>query len=117
FSSRSRHTRFSRDWSSDVCSSDLADLDGDGMFELSMHAWNNFAFTNAAVTGADTYVYPEDGAENIFLQASGNDDLSWFNGVVVDINGDGDDEIFTRANTGTRARRTAICKNTSAVLT
>src|SRR5207302_4857044 len=34
FSSRRRHTRFSRDWSSDVCSSDLAiplripDLDG-----------------------------------------------------------------------------------------
>src|SRR5690606_40609231 len=27
FSSRRRHTRFSRDWSSDVCSSDLAALD------------------------------------------------------------------------------------------
>src|SRR5690606_39613888 len=26
FSSRRRHTRFSRDWSSDVCSSDLMDL-------------------------------------------------------------------------------------------
>src|SRR5690606_39533050 len=26
FSSRRRHTRFSRDWSSDVCSSDLAEL-------------------------------------------------------------------------------------------
>src|SRR5690606_40067346 len=26
FSSRSRHTRFSRDWSSDVCSSDLGSL-------------------------------------------------------------------------------------------
>src|SRR5690606_411114 len=26
FSSRRRHTRFSRDWSSDVCSSDLYDL-------------------------------------------------------------------------------------------
>src|SRR5690606_39997208 len=26
FSSRRRHTRFSRDWSSDVCSSDLADV-------------------------------------------------------------------------------------------
>src|SRR5690606_40010056 len=26
FSSRSRHTRFSRDWSSDVCSSDLIPL-------------------------------------------------------------------------------------------
>src|SRR5690606_33169500 len=31
FSSRRRHTRFSRDWSSDVCSSDLCDaLDGSG---------------------------------------------------------------------------------------
>src|SRR5690606_2059379 len=30
FSSRRRHTRFSRDWSSDVCSSDLSD---DGEFE------------------------------------------------------------------------------------
>src|SRR5690606_40843760 len=27
FSSRRRHTRFSRDWSSDVCSSDLASAD------------------------------------------------------------------------------------------
>src|SRR5690606_40608395 len=26
FSSRRRHTRFSRDWSSDVCSSDLGDV-------------------------------------------------------------------------------------------
>src|SRR5690606_40616114 len=30
FSSRRRHTRFSRDWSSDVCSSDLAWLHVDG---------------------------------------------------------------------------------------
>src|SRR5690606_40049301 len=30
FSSRRRHTRFSRDWSSDVCSSDLATF-GDGI--------------------------------------------------------------------------------------
>src|SRR5690606_40344738 len=29
FSSRRRHTRFSRDWSSDVCSSDLRVIDGD----------------------------------------------------------------------------------------
>src|SRR5690606_40472279 len=32
FSSRRRHTRFSRDWSSDVCSSDLGDVDGLGLF-------------------------------------------------------------------------------------
>src|SRR5690606_40831058 len=30
FSSRRRHTRFSRDWSSDVCSSDLARRGGKG---------------------------------------------------------------------------------------
>src|SRR5690606_39623003 len=31
FSSRRRHTRFSRDWSSDVCSSDLKALIGDAV--------------------------------------------------------------------------------------
>src|SRR5690606_2146382 len=43
FSSRRRHTRFSRDWSSDVCSSDLDfssrwifDLDDDTAFQQSM---------------------------------------------------------------------------------
>src|SRR6266511_1431297 len=30
FSSRRRHTRFSRDWSSDVCSSDLVAVEGEG---------------------------------------------------------------------------------------
>src|SRR6266536_5309945 len=30
FSSRRRHTRSTRDWSSDVCSSDLAALSGEG---------------------------------------------------------------------------------------
>src|SRR5690606_40940673 len=30
FSSRRRHTRFSRDWSSDVCSSDLLELRREG---------------------------------------------------------------------------------------
>src|SRR2546422_5145895 len=37
FSSRRRHTRCSRDWSSDVCSSDLADLDGHPAVALSLH--------------------------------------------------------------------------------
>src|SRR5690606_40927209 len=44
FSSRRRHTRFSRDWSSDVCSSDLKcfagrsdDFTGD---ELDIDRWN-----------------------------------------------------------------------------
>src|SRR5690606_40269318 len=33
FSSRRRHTRFSRDWSSDVCSSDLEVSDGTHHFD------------------------------------------------------------------------------------
>src|SRR5690606_39476613 len=37
FSSRRRHTRFSRDWSSDVCSSDLWDMTLSG--ELAPHVW------------------------------------------------------------------------------
>src|SRR3989449_11647508 len=40
FSSRRRHTRCSRDWSSDVCSSDLAgSLDVDKLDYLSRGAW------------------------------------------------------------------------------
>src|SRR5690606_40662681 len=34
FSSRRRHTRFSRDWSSDVCSSDLRAAMADGCLRL-----------------------------------------------------------------------------------
>src|SRR5690606_27925352 len=38
FSSRRRHTRFSRDWSSDVCSSDLITRDRDRNVALFRHA-------------------------------------------------------------------------------
>src|SRR5690606_40149346 len=38
FSSRRRHTRFSRDWSSDVCSSDLTDGDS----EVILAAWQRW---------------------------------------------------------------------------
>src|SRR5690606_40032883 len=34
FSSRRRHTRFSRDWSSDVCSSDLNASTGEGTYSV-----------------------------------------------------------------------------------
>src|SRR5699024_12149188 len=33
FSSRRRHTRSKRDWSSDVCSSDLSDVDSDQIMD------------------------------------------------------------------------------------
>src|SRR5690625_5408161 len=38
FSSRRRHTRWPRDWSSDVCSSDLIRI-GDERVISEMHAW------------------------------------------------------------------------------
>ncbi|CAN0468120.1 unnamed protein product [Laminaria digitata] len=73
-----------------------ADFDGDGSFELSLHSWNSFNFTNGDVTGADTYSFPADGAQNGFLNASAGagDHVSLFGGVVADIDGNGDDEVF-----------------------
>src|SRR5690606_782128 len=41
FSSRRRHTRFSRDWSSDVCSSDLNDLKFNNGGIYSVYEWEN----------------------------------------------------------------------------
>src|SRR5690606_40108484 len=48
FSSRRRHTRFSRDWSSDVCSSDLPTPKPGS----TMHA-----YVYKSLRKADTYVY------------------------------------------------------------
>src|SRR5690606_40878576 len=39
FSSRRRHTRFSRDWSSDVCSSDLANMEINMFWDGLFHAF------------------------------------------------------------------------------
>src|SRR5207302_5570335 len=44
FSSRRRHTRFSRDWSSDVCSSDL---------RLAQHVAKHFGVTQSHVCGCE----------------------------------------------------------------
>src|SRR5690606_39825930 len=38
-SSRRRHTRFSRDWSSDVCSSDLGDFAAPVALDIARAAW------------------------------------------------------------------------------
>src|SRR5690606_39422585 len=52
FSSRRRHTRFSRDWSSDVCSSDLPQIVISGTNEAC--AGNIVTFT---ASGANTYTW------------------------------------------------------------
>ncbi|MBT8400107.1 MAG: T9SS type A sorting domain-containing protein [Rhodothermia bacterium] len=69
-----------------------ADLDGDGQKEIVFQAWNNFNLTTATVPAADTY---ETASPAAFLNASTTgDDVSFFGGVAVDVNGDGDDEVF-----------------------
>src|SRR5216684_4871914 len=40
FSSRRRHTRCSRDWSSDVCSSDLCQFSGTDCWHVDYEAWS-----------------------------------------------------------------------------
>src|SRR5207253_6898617 len=42
FSSRRRHTRWPRDWSSDVCSSDLYSEENDGHFALAAPTYTHF---------------------------------------------------------------------------
>src|SRR5690606_40246919 len=61
FSSRRRHTRFSRDWSSDVCSSDLTQQFTNNSFSASANnirfpnqlGYDNIGPNGAAVVGAD----------------------------------------------------------------
>src|SRR5690606_13953423 len=54
FSSRRRHTRFSRDWSSDVCSSDLAQADIDALI-----AWLERSIDDGAAYRTVGYVPPQ----------------------------------------------------------
>src|SRR5690606_40915391 len=65
FSSRRRHTRFSRDWSSDVCSSDLIGKDDhpaqrveervpvEGQF-IGVHLWDNSLVIGIALVDQPT---------------------------------------------------------------
>ncbi len=86
-----------------------ADVDGDGSMELAMHSWNSYNFTMADVTGPDAYAAPDSTAENVFVHfpdpnVEDPDDLdqvSFFGGVVVDIDGNGDDEVvYANLQTG-----------------
>ena len=78
-----------------------ADLDGDMNTDIVMHSWNNFNFTNATTDGNGGYTAPDAAAQNINIQASGEDDVAFFGGAVVDIDGNGEDEVFfPNLNTG-----------------
>ncbi|MEX0748064.1 MAG: VCBS repeat-containing protein, partial [Rhodothermales bacterium] len=70
------------------------DFNGDGVTDLTLHSWNSLNFTTGQVTGPDTYVFPQEGAANGWIQATASDWVSFFGGTVVDIDGDGNDEVF-----------------------
>ncbi len=69
-----------------------ADLDGDGTYEIALSSWNFLNFTNIDVTGPDTYVSSE--GENINYYASEIDDVPYFGCTVVDMDENGDDEVY-----------------------
>src|SRR5690606_40097787 len=64
FSSRRRHTRFSRDWSSDVCSSDLWDLYERGViasrYGYSLAVYDGAAYFYAAAESEDPAAFAEE---------------------------------------------------------
>ena len=71
-----------------------ADLDGDGYMELQMSSWNNLNFTNATATGPDTYVAPGPSDANAWYHASSADEVSLFGCAAVDMDMNGDDEVY-----------------------
>ena len=70
------------------------DFDGDGNMDLSLHSWNNFNLTTGRVTGPDTYEFPDSTSVNAYYRATTTDNVAFFGGTVVDIDQDGNDEVF-----------------------
>src|SRR5690606_40558688 len=62
FSSRRLHTRFSRDWSSDVCSSDLVFAGLAALGERTGATW-----AEAVIAGYAAYVHRMTGADDVVL--------------------------------------------------
>jgi|Marorgknorr_s2lv_3_1036020.scaffolds.fasta_scaffold01128_7 hypothetical protein len=81
-----------------------ADLDGNGINELVMGSWNGLNITLGQATAPDTYFFPDGSQGDIYNHISGGEDnVSLFGLVVVDIDGDGNDEVFGSEYSGSRA--------------
>ena len=71
------------------------DFNGDSFGDISYHAWNSYNFFTSTTNGADTYLPAHDGQ---YQKLSGSDDdVAIFGGTVVDIDKDGNDEVFYSA--------------------
>jgi len=73
-----------------------ADLDGDGSYEIVLSSWNYMNFSNVDVTGPNTYVDPSgEFAQHYAVPLEiDNDDNAFFGCTVVDMDDNGDDEIY-----------------------
>jgi hypothetical protein len=76
-------------------SSNPADIDGDGMYEIINNHWNECGMWAIQVNGADSYTYPDTSMPGAYHRYSppGNDGVSYFGMAAADVNGDGRDEI------------------------
>lgn len=68
------------------------DFDGDGNKEMLLQTWNNYNVFFARATGANTYEVEEGKWRHV---DPNSDSTPYTGGAVVDINGDGDDELYT----------------------
>lgn len=71
-----------------------ADLDGNGINEIVMGSWNSVNITLGQATGANAYFWPNDPADSHWAHLAPSDHVSLFGLDVVDINGDGTEEVF-----------------------
>jgi hypothetical protein len=76
-------------------SSNVADIDGDGQYEILCHHWNECGMWAIQVNGPDSYSYPDTTVPGYYhrYSPSGNDGVSYFGMAAADVNGDGRDEI------------------------
>ena len=71
-----------------------ADMNGDGLMDISYHSWNSFNFFNGTALSPNTISLPSASTPNPHLNGTIADDVSLFGGVAADIDGDGNDEVF-----------------------
>ena len=73
-----------------------ADINGDGDIEIVNHYWNFYGFYSIDPTGPDTYMYPDTAQANEYIEYlynEGSDATAYMGVQVVDVDGDGKDEI------------------------
>ncbi|MFV1981626.1 MAG: FG-GAP repeat domain-containing protein, partial [Rhodothermia bacterium] len=74
----------------------VADLNGDGKKDISFMSWEDFNLFNGTISGPDSLTLPDPTSGTAFYMANpeGDDDSSIFGGAAIDIDGDGNDEVF-----------------------